>query len=57
VGAVTASATWFFILSYGARNLTAMFQSPIAWRVLDIVSGLVMLGIASTLLSALIRTL
>jgi L-lysine exporter family protein LysE/ArgO len=56
VGAVMASATWFFILSYGASKLTAVFQLPIAWRALDMVSGIMMLGIASTLFSALIRT-
>lgn len=56
-GAVMASATWFFILSYGARHLAALFQSPIAWHVLDVVSGFVMLGIATTLFYALIRTL
>ncbi len=57
VGAVTASTSWFFILSYGASNLTAIFRSPIAWRVLDVVSGVVMLAIASTLLPAFLRTL
>lgn len=54
VGAVAASTSWFFILSYGAKKLTALFRSPLAWRVLDVMSGLAMLVIAGTLLLALI---
>lgn len=49
VGAVLASMFWFFTLTYGASKLTLLFRSPAAWRTLDVVSGCIMLGIASTL--------
>jgi L-lysine exporter family protein LysE/ArgO len=54
MGAVLAATTWFFALSYGASRLTAVFQSPIAWRILDFVSGTVMLLIAATVIAPLI---
>ncbi len=50
VGAVLASAVWFFTLAYGASKLAVIFRSPIAWRTMDIVSGSIMLGVASTML-------
>lgn len=46
VGAVLASALWFFVLTYGAGRLRSLLHSPTAWRVLDIVSSCIMLGIA-----------
>ena len=49
-GAVTASFLFFFSLGYGARLLRPLFARPGAWRVLDLVIGLVMLGIAVKLL-------
>lgn len=51
IGAVSASAFWFFILTYGASKLALVFRSQVAWRTLDVVSGCIMLGIAATLLS------
>jgi L-lysine exporter family protein LysE/ArgO len=50
VGAATASFIWFFSLGYGARLLQPLFARPSAWRVLDSVVGLVMAGIAVSLL-------
>jgi L-lysine exporter family protein LysE/ArgO len=50
VGAATASFIWFFSLGYGARLLQPLFARPPAWRVLDSVVGLVMAGIAVSLL-------
>ena len=50
IGAVTASFTFFFMLGYGARLLTPLFAKPSAWRVLDILIGIVMWAIAATLL-------
>ena len=35
VGALTASAAWFFSLGYGARLLRPLFARPNSWRVLD----------------------
>jgi L-lysine exporter family protein LysE/ArgO len=52
IGAVCASAFWFFTLTYGASKLTLIFRSPTVWRTLDVISGCIMLGIASTLFAA-----
>jgi L-lysine exporter family protein LysE/ArgO len=48
-GAALASFVWFFGLGYGARLLQPVFARPAAWRVLDIVIGLVMAGLAVSL--------
>lgn len=48
-GACTASAAWFFGLAFGARLLAPLFARPIAWRVLDVLIGVVMWTIATTL--------
>lgn len=42
VGAAVASFVWFFALGYGARLLQPVFAKPAAWRVLDVVIGVVM---------------
>jgi L-lysine exporter family protein LysE/ArgO len=48
-GAATASFVWFFGLGYGARLLEPVFAKPAAWRVLDIIIGLVMSLLALSL--------
>lgn len=48
-GAMIASVVWFFGLGYGARLLTPVFARPAAWRVLDILIGIVMWAIAARL--------
>lgn len=53
IGAATASFAWFFGLGYGARLLQPFFARPSAWRILDIVVGLVMAGIAVSLVARL----
>ena len=50
LGAVTASFVFFFSLGYGARYLGPLFATPAAWRILDVVIGLVMWAIAAALL-------
>jgi L-lysine exporter family protein LysE/ArgO len=45
-GAGLASILWFFGLAYGARLAAPIFARPQAWRVLDVLIGLVMLAIA-----------
>lgn len=50
IGACSASFVWFFGLGYGARLLQPIFARPGAWRVLDILIGLVMAAIGVTLL-------
>lgn len=53
VGACLASFVWFFSLGYGARLLQPVFERPAAWRVLDILIGLVMSAIGVSLLGSL----
>lgn len=48
-GAISGSVLWFLALGFGARRLRPLFASPASWRVLDIVIGIVMLGIAASL--------
>ncbi len=42
LGAAAASFVWFFGLGYGARLLQPIFSKPAAWRVLDVIIGVVM---------------
>lgn len=49
LGAMTSSLCFFFSLGYGARLLGPIFKKPQAWKVLDVVVGLTMLSIASSL--------
>lgn len=49
-GAVTGSFLFFFSLGYGARMLAPIFARPNAWRVLDGVIVLVMIGLAIKLI-------
>ncbi|RKG32395.1 amino acid transporter [Acinetobacter guerrae] len=49
-GAVTASFVFFFSLGYGARLLEPIFEKPKAWKILDIIIGIVMWLIAYSLL-------
>ncbi|MES0863616.1 LysE/ArgO family amino acid transporter [Ruegeria sp. SCPT10] len=46
IGAMLASFVFFFTLGYGARILSPFFARPRAWQVLDVIIGIVMLGIA-----------
>jgi len=50
LGAISASFIWFFILGYGARFLSPLFARPKAWKVLNILIGVIMLWIAYSLL-------
>ncbi len=49
IGAATASFVWFFGLGYGASLLKPVFARPSAWKVLDILIGLVMAGLSLSL--------
>ncbi|MDH6229992.1 L-lysine exporter family protein LysE/ArgO [Mesorhizobium soli] len=53
LGAALASFVWFFGLGYGARLLQPIFAKESAWRVLDILIGLVMAAIGVSLSSRL----
>nr|WP_090277657.1 LysE/ArgO family amino acid transporter [Mycolicibacterium komanii] len=49
VGAVTASAIWFFSLGLGARRLAGWFATPTTWRILDGVIAVAMVGLGLSL--------
>lgn len=51
IGAVIASFVFFFSLGYGARLLAPIMQSPRAWRILDVLIGLIMWALAIKLIS------
>lgn len=48
-GAAIASFVWFFGLGYGARLLQPVFAKPAAWRVLDVLIGIVIALVAISL--------
>lgn len=50
LGAIFAATMWFFGLGYGARLLEPIFAKPSAWRVFDMLIGLVMVAIGVGLL-------
>jgi L-lysine exporter family protein LysE/ArgO len=49
IGAVTASAVWFFGLGLGARRLAGLFASPLTWRILDGLIAVMMIGLGVSL--------
>lgn len=54
IGAVGASFIWFFSLGYGAGYFRHFFESPKAWKILDIIIGCIMFIIASSLLHSIL---
>lgn len=50
LGAMTASFAWFFLLGYGARLLKPLFARPGAWRVLDALIAVMMIGLGAGLI-------
>lgn len=50
LGACLASFGWFAALGFGARYLAPLFQTTLAWRVLDSLIALTMLSLAALLL-------
>lgn len=49
-GAACASFSWFASLGYGARLLIPVFAKPVAWKLLDLAIGVIMLSLAAALL-------
>lgn len=49
IGAVAASAIWFFSLSFGARALAPLFRKAAAQRLLDLFVATVMFAVAAFL--------
>lgn len=50
-GAVTASVCWFSALGFGARYLAPLFESILAWRILDGLIAVTMWLLAMTLVA------
>lgn len=50
IGAILASFSWFFLLSFAGKALAPLFSSQLAWRVLDSLVGVTMI-ILGTLLA------
>lgn len=50
LGAIFASWVFFYSLGYGAQLLKPLFTNPKAWKVLDVLIGCTMWGIAISLL-------
>ena len=48
-GAIFASLVFFLALGYGAALLQPVFARPMAWRILDVLVGILMWSIALTL--------
>ena len=46
VGAASASLVWFAALSFTAQRMRSLFAKPVAWRVLDGLTGVMMLVLA-----------
>ncbi|MCW1967831.1 MAG: LysE family transporter [Anaerolineae bacterium] len=51
-GAMLAACIWFFGLTYSASRLSAFFRNAASWKVLDILSGCVMLWLAVSLFAS-----
>jgi L-lysine exporter family protein LysE/ArgO len=49
IGAVSASAVWFFTLGLGARRLAGLFATPLTWRILDGLIAATMIGLGVSL--------
>lgn len=46
LGAASASLSWFMVLAFAGRRLKRLFDRPAAWRVLDGLTGVMMLALA-----------
>lgn len=46
VGAASASLLWFLLLAFAGRRLQNVFANPLAWRVLDTLTGATMFALA-----------
>lgn len=53
IGACLASILWFTALGGGARRLSHFFASPRAWKILDAVVAVIMVGMAVALFASI----
>lgn len=49
IGAMLGSVIWFIALGAGAKALSRVLNTPLTWRIVDIMVGVVMLAIALAL--------
>ena len=54
VGALTASAIWFYGVAYIAKKLIPFFANPKTWQILDTVIAVIMFSIAAGLVRGLV---
>ncbi len=54
VGALTASAIWFYGVAYIAKKLIPLFANPRTWQILDSVIAVIMFSIAAGLVKTLV---
>lgn len=50
LGAIVASAIWFYGLSFGAKAASRYFRKTLTWRILDIIIAIIMLIVAVNLI-------
>lgn len=50
IGATLFAAFWFSAIGFGARFLAPLFAQPLAWRLLDAATGIMMTAIAASLI-------
>lgn len=46
MGAASASLSWFVLLAYAGQRMKGIFANPKAWRVMDGITGVMMLALA-----------
>lgn len=46
IGAASASLSWFVLLAFAGRRMKRLFEKPRAWRILDGLTGVMMLALA-----------
>ncbi|MGO2342500.1 LysE/ArgO family amino acid transporter [Vibrio litoralis] len=56
VGALTASAIWFYGVAYIAKKLIPFFANPKIWQILDSVIAVIMFSIAAGLVKSLVSS-
>jgi L-lysine exporter family protein LysE/ArgO len=55
IGAITASTIWFLALGYGVRVLQPAFTRPITWQILEGLTAVMMIVLATTVLHTAFR--
>jgi len=50
IGAILASFIFFFSVGYGSRLLLPLFKKPISWKILEFLTGVIMVSLAIKLI-------